>query len=227
MKFLTKKLFAVAALVTLWLTPAIVAGQQPAAANQKPQSSFTGKYEGTVKDATSEARVTLDLVEDSGKLSGTITTPDGVHKVAKGQVIDGALSIEFEEKGHTLSVRQKDDLLVGTILDAGKSLSIELRRVKADEISGEWDAAADAQGQPFPFTLSLKLDGEKVTGTSSSQLGQSTISSGVWKDGKLAIVLDGANGAIGLMAILMDGKLVGDYDYAGQLQGKWVAVRKK
>jgi hypothetical protein len=40
-------------------------------------------------------------------------------------------------------------------------------------------------------------------------------------------VLDSANGPVGLVATLVDGKLVGDYDYAGQLQGKWVALRKK
>src|SRR5437867_2395229 len=85
-------------------------------------------------------------------------------------------------------------------------------------------AYADAQGQPFPFTLTLKLEGEKVTGSSSSQLGTSTISSGVWKEGKLTLLLDSNNGQIGLIATLVDGKLVGDYDFAGQLQGKWVGV---
>ncbi|HXU08316.1 MAG TPA: hypothetical protein VN743_04910, partial [Blastocatellia bacterium] len=93
--------------------------------------------------------------------------------------------------------------------------------------TGEWDAAADAQGQAFPFTLVLKLDGDKVTGSSSSQLGNSEISSGTWKDGKLSLVINGSSGAIGLMATLDGGKLIGDYDFAGQLQGKWVAVKKK
>jgi hypothetical protein len=97
----------------------------------------------------------------------------------------------------------------------------------AELLSGEWDAAADAQGQAFPFTLTLKVEGEKVTGASSSSLGNSTISTGTWKDGKLAIVLDAANGPIALIATMTDGKLVGDYDFAGQLQGKWVATKKK
>jgi hypothetical protein len=29
------------------------------------------------------------------------------------------------------------------------------------------------------------------------------------------------------MATIDGGKLIGDYDFAGQLQGKWVAIRKK
>jgi len=96
-----------------------------------------------------------------------------------------------------------------------------------DEISGEWDAAADAQGQAFPFTLSLKQDGETVTGTSHSELGTSSVSTGTWKDGKLVLLLDSANGQIALVATMTDGKLTGDYDYAGQMQGKWIATKKK
>ena len=86
---------------------------------------------------------------------------------------------------------------------------------------------ADAQGQPFPFLLTLKVDGEKVTGGSSSQLGDSTISTGSWKDGKLNFLLDSSNGAITMSATVVDGKLTGEFDYAGQMQGKWVAIKKK
>jgi hypothetical protein len=226
MKFRIQNLFGVVAFVMALLFVSVAVGQEPDKA--KPPS-LTGKYEGTVKDSTGEMKVTLDLMDDSGKFSGAMTTSLGVFKVVKGQMVDGLLTLEFETKGppHKISVRQKDDQLVGTAVDGNKTPAIELRRVKADEISGEWDAAADVQGQAFPFTLSLKLEGEKVSGSSNSQLGSSNISSGVWKDGKLALVVDGANGAIGLVATLVDGKLVGDYDFAGQLQGKWVAVRKK
>jgi hypothetical protein len=105
--------------------------------------------------------------------------------------------------------------------------TVELHKVVVDEISGQWDAVADAQGQPFPFTLTLKLEGEKVTGSSSSQLGDSPVSSGSWKDGKLSIMLEGGAGQIALAATMIDGKLSGDYDFAGQLSGKWVAIKKK
>ena len=107
--------------------------------------------------------------------------------------------------------------------------TVELKRFDpaADEISGEWDAVADAGGQPFPFTLVLKLDGDKVTGSSSSQLGTSNISTGTWKDGKLAIVLESGSGQILMNATIVEGKFSGDYDFAGQSSGKWVAVKKK
>jgi hypothetical protein len=224
-----KLIAALRLIVSVGVLALTIAGQQPSSGQPNAQGSLTGKYEGTARDSTGEAKVTLDLVDESGKFSGTVTTQLGVFKLVKGQMVDGLLSLELETKAPRprLSLRLKDDKLVGTLLDGVKTADIELRKAAKDELSGEWDAAADAQGQAFPFTLMLKLDGDKVTGSSSSELGNSTISSGTFKDGKLALVLESANGQTALIGAMVDGKLVGDYDYNGQLSGKWVATKKK
>lgn|SRR5574341_527878 len=232
MSVLIKRWFnATALILTLLFAGANALSQGPTDATQKAESvPFAGKYEGMVKDETGEAKLTLDVVEESGKFSGTLTTPRGVFKIIEGQVADSSLTLRIERPEHSsglMTLRYNGNNLTASFSDGGKNLTVELRKIVADEISGEWDAAADAQGQAFPFTLSLKLDGEKVTGSSSSQLGNSQISTGTWKDGKLTLVLDSGGGPIGLVATLDGGKLIGDYDYAGQLQGKWVAVRKK
>ena len=198
--------------------------------DQKPQTSFAGKYEGIVKDETGEQKIALDVLEDAGKFSGALTTARGSFKIIKGQVADGVLTLEIEKPGGgsgMWTLRQNGSNLTATFSEAGKNMTVEFRRIVADEISGEWDAVADASGQPFPFTLSLKLEGDKVTGSSASQLGNSNISEGSWKDGKLALIVEGGSGKIALAATMIDGKLSGDFDYAGQLQGKWVAIRKK
>jgi len=197
------------------------------------QASFAGKYEGTAKEADGDGHVSLNLTDDGGKFSGTVTSPRGTYTVVKGQIAANVLTLDVAGTMNndgvtgTMTLRQKEDKLVGELSILGRSTPVELRKVAPDEISGEWDAVADAQGEAFPFTLTLKLDGEKVAGSSSSQLGTSQVSTGIWKDGRLSLVLDSATGPIGLLATLTDGKLVGDYDYAGQLQGKWVAVKKK
>lgn len=190
-------------------------------------ASFAGKYEGTIKDETGEQKLTLELMENSGKYSGTLTTGRGSFKILKGQVADGTLTLEIEKPGGSsgpMAFRKSGEELIATFTEAGKNLTVNFRKATSDEISGDWDAVADAQGQPFPFTLALKLDGDKVTGSSDSQLGHGTITTGTWKEGKLAIVLDGN---ITLVATMVEGKLSGDYDFAGQSSGKWVAVKKK
>jgi hypothetical protein len=96
-----------------------------------------------------------------------------------------------------------------------------------DPISGEWDATADAGGTSLPFTLKLKLEGDKVTGSSDSSQGSAPLSKGSFSANKLSFSLDTPNGAISMTALLKDGKLVGDFDFAGQMTGKWEASKKK
>src|SRR5215813_13503103 len=154
-------------------------------------TSLSGKYEGSAKSPNGEVHLSLDLVDEAGKISGQITSPHGPYKIVKAQMVNGLLTIEAEgsnSKGK-LTLRQKDATLSGEFSADGATGPVEFKKVVKDEISGDWDGVADAQGQAFPFTLSLKLEGDKVTGSSSSQLGTSSISTGAWKDGKLSIIL--------------------------------------
>jgi len=213
-------------LIATCLTCAVAAAQ---GGNQK--STLSGKYEGTAKAPDGDVHLTLDLTDDAGKVSGQLTSPHGVYKIVKGQMAAGVLTLDAEgpnSKGR-LTLRQKDDALTGDFNADGKTGPVEFKRATsaADAISGDWDGVADSQGQSVPFTLSLKLDGEKVTGSSSSQLGNFDISNGVWKEGKLAIAFDTGNGQLTMVATMVAGKLSGDYDYAGQASGKWVAQKKK
>ena len=196
----------------------------------QPQTSWAGKYEGVVKTESGEQKVTLDLLEDAGKYSGTLMTAKGAFKILKGQMADGTLTLEVEKPGGTsgsMSFRRNGEVLTASFTEAGKDHTIDFRKPVADEISGEWEAVADAQGQPFPFTLTMKLEGDKVTGSSSSQLGNVQFSQGTWKDGKLSLLMDGGSGQIALVAQMIEGKLSGEYDFAGQSSGRWVAVKKK
>lgn len=218
----SKLIYAMVAMALCALCCITVSAQQ--------SGSWAGKYEGTAKAPNSEIALKLDLTEEAGKYSGQITSPNGVYKIVSAQMADGVLTLEAEGNGAKgkMVLRQKGDMLAGDFITGENKGAVEFKKVTAvDEISGEWDAVADAQGQAFPFTLILKLDGEKVTGSSSSQLGTSNVSTGTWKDGKLAVLLDSGTGQIALIGTMIDGKLSGDYDYAGQLQGKWVAIRKK
>jgi hypothetical protein len=239
---------SVPVLILLVLTPLVLFAQNgPSTARPASADQFAGNYKGSVKGPDGDIALTLEIKSAQGKITGRLVTPQGEQPVT-GEVVDGKLIIKLgsEAASSVLVVQLRDDKVVGEWKTGVAGRAVEFKRVPAtteppaaevkesapdpsaaELLSGEWDAAADAQGQAFPFTLTLKVEGDKVTGSSSSSLGNSTISSGSWKDGKLAVVLDAANGPIALIATMVDGKLVGDYDFAGQLQGKWVAVKKK
>jgi len=206
-----------------------------AVAAQPPQTTldqFVGNYKGTAKMTSGEMAVTLEIKTVDSKVSGRAISANNEYQITSGEIVGGKLALKFGAAPDvaSLTLERKGDMLTGEWIRGAQKGTVELKKFDPnakDEISGEWDAAADAQGQPFPFTLVLKLDGEKVTGSSSSQLGTSQISTGTFKDGKLSVVLESGGGPIGLLATLDGGKLIGDFDYMGQLQGKWVAVRKK
>ena len=214
--------------VTAILAVSVIVSAQAAPTTQQPTKSLAGKYQGTAKGPNGDLKLTLDLTDDAEKISGQVTSPSGVYKIVKAELAAGVLTLDAEgsTKGK-MTLKQDGDKLVGDFTADGKTGPVEFTKAVTDEISGEWDAVADTQGQAFPFLLTLKLEGEKVTGSSSSQLGDTPITSGTWKDGKLTIVMDGGAGQIGLVAVMVEGKLAGDYDYSGQLSGKWVASRKK
>lgn len=190
--------------------------------------SLTGKYEGAVKGP--DEKISLDLKSEGGKISGRLTRGAVTMDVTEGSLKDGTLSLTLGRDG-SITARVEGEKLVGDWLAGDHKRAIELTRVMSAaagpvNLNGSWDAVADANGQAFPFTLTLKIDGETVTGISSSQLGDSTISSGSWKDGKLVITLEGPNAVVTLSAVVVEGKLSGEFDFSGQLQGRWVAVRK-
>lgn len=195
---------------------------------------FVGHYKGTVKRASGQTDVTIDIKSADGKFSGRAVTSEGEYPISSGEIVSGKLTLKFgaPAEGASLTLQKGEDKLVGDWVRGADKGTVELKKAPvevftAEMLNGEWDAVADAQGQPFPFLLTLKVDGEKVSGTSSSQLGTSNISSGSWKDGKLLIVLEGSAGQITMGAAMIEGKLSGDFDFAGQLSGKWVAIKKK
>ena len=215
-------------LALLLLSPlALWAQTQTPSADQ-----FVGNYKGTAKMGSGEMEVTLEIKSANGKLSGRAVAGGTEYQINSAQVVEGKLALKFATPdAASLTLQQREDKLVGDWINGNQKGTVELKKIAAEAsmdefLTGQWDATADANGQPFPFTLTLKVEGEKVTGTSNSELGLSTISTGTWKDGKLVFVLESANGQIGMVAAIVDGKLVGDFDLSGQMTGKWAAVKK-
>lgn len=208
------------------------------------QDTLSGKYEGTMMTAgAADEKVSLELKNDGGKISGRLTKGETAIDISEGILAASKLSLKLgaAAKDGTVSAVVEGDKITGDWTAGTAKRTIELKKVPAAasaaappigpaestfNLNGEWDGVADAQGQPFPFVLTLKVDGQTVTGSSSSQLGESVLKNGSWKDGKLVFELEGQNGVISMSAVVVEGKLSGEFDFAGQLQGKWVAVKK-
>ena len=232
-----------APLAVLLLLAAVAAAQT--------KDELSGKYEGVAKSAAlGEIPLTVEIKNDNGKLSGKLDTPQGTIMITDGSYKDGKVALKFDAGGNEGSVtaQLKDGKIVGEWSLAGQTGTLELKKAGAmmagppaqpahwmpahsesmakDPISGEWAATADVQGMSIPFTLKLKLEGDKVTGESTSEQGTAAVSKGTWTADKLSLLLDTPNGALKLDATLKEGRLVGDLDFASQFQGKWEAKKK-
>jgi len=230
----------VVVLLTLLFASAIALGQGTGTATP---NNLSGKYEGTSKtEGGADVPVTMDLKQDGSKFSGRLSSAHNTGEISEGTLSGSNLTLKLNADGKeaTITGRVEGEKITGTWLMGTQKGVVELKKVVPPaavaveaspatpvSLSGDWDGVADAQGDPFPFSLTLKVDGEKVTGGSSSQLGESKISTGSWKEGKLNFQLDSANGVVTMSATVVDGKLTGEFDYAGQMQGKWVAIKKK
>lgn len=206
----------------------------------------SGKYVGVAKSASiGDIPITVTIKNDNGKLSGSVDTPNGPAPITSGTFADGKMMMKLDAGGNEITINAKldGDKITGDWELAGQTGTLELKREGAmmepkpemkpdmkpaagDPVSGEWDASADAGGQTIPFTLKLKLDGDKVTGTSESEQGATNLSNGSWKGDKLSFTLDTPNGAIVMTGVIKEGKIMGDFDFAGQFQGKWEAKKK-
>ena len=203
--------------------------------SQTPPNSVDGKYEGVAKvEGSADQKLSLDIKSEGGKISGQLLNGETTSDISEGTIVGEKLTLKLGAAGKdgVLTAKIDDGKLSGDWIAGTKKKVVELTKVttanvaEAINLSGQWDGVADAQGQPFPFLLVLKIDGETVTGSSSSQLGESTIKDGTWKDGKLNFQLESPNGVIVMSAVVVEGKLSGEFDYSGQASGKWVAVKK-
>ena len=204
------------------------------------QDTVSGTYEGTLKNTgASDEKVSLELKNDGGKISGRMMKGQTAFDIAEGSLAGSKLSLKL--KDGMINAVVAGEKITGDWASGNNKGSLDLKKVVPPlpatsapaaapatpvDLNGQWEAVADAQGQAFPFVLVLKIEGETVNGSSSSQLGEATIKNGSWKDGKLVFDVEGQNGTISMSATIVEGKLSGQFDYAGQLQGKWVAVKK-
>jgi len=98
------------------------------------------------------------------------------------------------------------------------------------DVIGTWNVTVTTPQAAIPSQLKLKKDSDKIVGTISSQMGESSVEAAV--KGKDLSVWFNFQGQNGPMAIELDGTVEGDSIkgsmlIGGQVGGEWVATRSK
>jgi len=158
-------------------------------------------------------------VKGSDRLEGNWTAGDAAGTVVLTRAPEGTKPVT----GETAAAKPAD---AANPPAEGAAPSKPAAAAGADPLTGSWDGVTGNGDMSVPFTMNLKLEGEKVTGDISSEQGGTTFTPGVFKDGALSITFDFNGMAVTMVGALKEGKLVGTMDFAGQMQMSWAAVKK-
>lgn len=211
--------------------------------------ALSGKYKGVAKsEAMGDIPLEVTIKNDGGKLSGVISTSQGDATITSGTYENGKVKIKFDAGGTegTVDAELKDGKIIGKWDLGGMGGPLELTKDGAAGAkpstpaasssapaaggaamaSGDWDGSADVMGQEIKFTLKLKQEGEKLTGESTSDQGTAPISNGSVKGDMVSFALDTPNGAVVFTGKMKGAMIDGEYDFAGQMKGKWSAKKK-
>jgi hypothetical protein len=95
-----------------------------------------------------------------------------------------------------------------------------------DPISGKWTGSADSPQGSVSLNLTLRLDGEAVTGEIGSDQGSQPIKDGTYKSAVLTFTTSYNGVPVVMKGSIKDGKIVGDFSYnAGEVLGTWEVAR--
>jgi opacity protein-like surface antigen len=228
----------------------VIASSAISAAAYVQDKVISGKYKGIAKsEAMGDLPITVDLKKAAdGKLSGAIETAQGSAPITGGTIDEGtgAVKLTFDAGGTegTVVATFKDGVITGKWDLGGMGGPLELKKEGGASapaagstppptagggsagaaFGGDFECTADVMGQAMPFTL--KQEGDKITGESSSDQGTTPLANGKVAAGKLTFSLETPQGAIGFTSEMKEGKLVGKYDFAGQMTGDWSCKKK-
>jgi hypothetical protein len=101
---------------------------------------------------------------------------------------------------------------------------------QAIDVSGEWAMTVNTDNGQIPVTLVLKQEGEKITGTIRSDMGESVLE-GTMKEKTLSFAFNfstpDGNSMVVTMTGTVDGTSVkGTFDAGGMMTGEWNATKK-
>jgi hypothetical protein len=167
-------------------------------AAEKPNPAGTWKLSIEVSGQGYE--FTLKLKMDGNKLTGTMAGEDGKETpIQDAKFKDGVLTyaVIHDENGQKIPVKATATISGDTMkgkaafeLDGeAQNVPWEAKRVAPPKANptGTWKLSIEVNGQTYEFTLKLKLDGNKVTGTMVGEDGkESKLQDAKFKDGVLS-----------------------------------------
>jgi hypothetical protein len=229
----------------------------PAFAQATP-TSVSGDWDVTVVSPQGPNTTRLSLKQDADKLSGMFKSPMGELPVTgavtgadvkilftiniQGQPLDITLNGKATDTTMTgtavfgtfgegeFSAKRVETTTAATTTAAPAAASATTTEAAAANAAGKWDVTFKTPQGDFPGTATISVDGDKLTGTFGSQMGEAPVSGTM--TGKTVKLKLQAQTPQGEMQVEMTGDIDGDTIVNGKadvmgMQLDWTAKRIK
>ncbi len=222
-------------LVSLSLLLASGADPIPARADIR---AILGKWLAKAETPNGPMEVEFELKQEGDLLTGTAKLFQGSIPLSAVKFEDPNLAIDLSFEGGTFKLRGvlKEGKFSGTWEQVGGDVkgtwTAERRAAPvvtaaAGGISGIWASVATTPNGELPLSLELKQEGDKVTGSLSSDMGSLPIQAGSFKENKLQFDVEIGTNVYRVQATLQEDKFTGNWAPAGGGEGgAWSAKRK-
>ncbi len=205
-----------------------VTGQREAAAT----GSIAGKWEISATDPDGTGRrATFDLKQDGERITGTLMTENGdALPIAGGKVNGGAFEfkVSIGEGDIVISGKLAGDTVAGEYkIPTGEAGKFTGRRAGAASLAGKWTVVArDSEGNQIRSTLELKVEGDRLSGTLTTESGDTApLVDGKVMGDAFSFKIYVGDGNIEVKGRLENGKVTGEYVTPNGSKGTYTGTR--
>lgn len=194
--------------------------------------AVAGKWEITATDPDGTARrATLDLKQGGEQLKGAITLDSGdTLPISAGKVSGDAFEFKVPIGDGDIAVSGKvaGGAAAGEYkMPTGETGKFTGKRAAADALAGRWSVVArDAEGNQIRSTLDLKVDGDRLSGTITTESGDSApLVEGKVQGDSFSFKIYVGDGNIEVKGRLENGMVTGEYVTPNGSKGTYTATR--
>ncbi|MGQ9917587.1 MAG: hypothetical protein ACUVS7_09250 [Bryobacteraceae bacterium] len=194
-------------------------------------AAVAGKWEITATDPDGTARrATLDLKQEGEQLKGAITLDSGdTLPISTGKVNGDTFELKVPIGDGDIAVSGKvaGDAVAGEYkIPTGEAGKFTGKRAAAS-LAGRWSVVArDAEGNEIRSTLDLKVEGDRLTGTLTTESGDSApLVEGKVQGDSFSFKIYVGDGNIEVKGKLENGKVAGDYVTPNGSKGTYTGTR--
>ena len=166
--------------------------EQPIVLNRvKEEARIDGKWKGKISGPNGDMDLLFTFKVDADSLSGNVSSDMGTLPIQNGKVNGDKFSYEIDINGRIMSstgVLEGDTIKLSS---PRRDQPMILTRVKEEsKINGTWIGKVSGPQGDFELKFIFKVDGNKLTGESSSAMGEVDLTNGIVNGNEFSFDVD-------------------------------------